>query len=123
MSKIIAFDLDDVLCYRTSEEGSVAKYHTCKPIHSMINIVNELYDNGNTILIYTARGMSSFKGNMENAKHFLYELTENQLSDWGIKYHQLHMGKIHYDILVDDKAINSLDVKSAHDVSLIRGEN
>ena len=41
----------------------------------------------------------------------LYQLTIDQLSQWGVKYDQLVMGKIHYDILIDDKALNSEDVK------------
>ena len=29
--KIIAFDLDDVLCSRTSNEGDIEKYNSCLP--------------------------------------------------------------------------------------------
>lgn len=108
--KIIAFDMDDVLCYRTSEEGKINKYHSCKPINSMIKIVNECYDDGNTIIVYTARGMSGFKGNVNDIYSNLYQLTLDQLDSWGVKYHQLVMGKIHYDLLIDDKAVNSLGI-------------
>jgi len=123
MNKIIAFDLDDVLCYRTSEEGAIAKYYTCKPIQEMIDIANQMYDLGHTILIYTARGMSSFKGQADVAKHHLYDITVKQLDKWGVKYHQLYMGKIHYDILIDDKALNSLDVNSIYDITLEKWDN
>ncbi len=64
MSKLIAFDLDDVLCFRTSEKGKVEKYHTCKPIPEMIKRANECYDRGDKVIIYTARGMNVFSGNL-----------------------------------------------------------
>ena len=51
--RVIAFDLDDVLCYRTSEQGKVEKYKTCKPIKEMIAICNQCYDEGYKIIIYT----------------------------------------------------------------------
>jgi len=37
-----------------------------------------------------------------------YELTKSQLDSWGCKYHRLSVGKKPpYDLLIDDKAINS----------------
>ena len=115
-NRTIAFDLDDVLCYRTSEEGRVSKYHSCVPIEGMIRIVNRCYDEGYTIVIYTARGMTGFRGNVIDIEANLYELTHNQLIDWGVKFHQLVMGKIHYDLLIDDKAVNSQNIKTDQDI-------
>ena len=103
----IAFDLDDVICYRTSEQGGVEKYNTCKPNLDMVNIVNECYALGYKVVIYTARGMTVFGGDVSKIYSNLYELTLNQLNNWGVKFDQLVMGKIHYDLLVDDKAIRS----------------
>jgi len=34
----------------------------------------------------------------------------SQLNEWKVKYNQLIMGKIHYDVLIDDKALNSSDL-------------
>ena len=121
-NKIIAFDLDDVLCYRTNEEGKINKYYSCKPIDSMIKIANECYDDGNTVIIYTARGMSGFKGNVNDIYSNLYELTIEQLNKWGIKFHQLVMGKIHYDLLIDDKAVNSLEITKYINIKNAVGE-
>ena len=39
-NKIIAFDMDDVLCSRSSDEGGVEKYYTCKPLQKMIDVAN-----------------------------------------------------------------------------------
>ena len=114
--KVIAFDLDDTLCLRDSEYGAVDKYLSCRPVKSMIGIVNKCYDDGYEVVIYTARGMTSFNGNKDDAIHNLYGLTREQLNAWGVKYHKLVMGKLHFDILVDDKVIDVREVKSANDI-------
>ncbi len=114
--KIIAFDLDDTLCERDSEEGGVLKYYSCRPVPKMIGIVNELYERGHTIIIYTARGLNQFKGNVHDVYDELYEITKSQLRVWNIKHHRLIMGKFPYDLLVDDKAINSTQVNSVNDI-------
>tara|TARA_R110000868_G_scaffold2821_2_gene19535 strand:+ start:4587 stop:4964 length:378 start_codon:yes stop_codon:yes gene_type:complete len=110
--KIIAFDLDDVICYRTKEHEHLGpnKYDYCEPNQSVIDLVNSLYDEGNKIVIYTARGMSQYKGNVSLVYSKLYSKTIKQLDNWGLKYNQLVMGKIHYDILIDDKVLNSSSI-------------
>ena len=117
-SRILAFDLDDTLCYRDTDKTGVAKYHDCKPLLEPISIVNQCYDDGDTIIIYTARGMCTFNGDVNKIYSNLYELTVNQLNRWNIKFHQLVMGKLHYDLLIDDKAINSFKVKQKGDLKI-----
>jgi hypothetical protein len=110
--KTIAFDLDDVICYRPKgyEHLGPNKYNYCEPDQSVIDLVNSLYEEGNKIVIYTARGMSQYKGNVTLIYSELYSRTIQQLDNWGLKYDQLVMGKIHYDVLIDDKALNSSDL-------------
>ncbi len=110
--KTIAFDLDDVICYRPNgyEHLGPNKYDYCEPDQSVIDLVNSLYEEGNKIVIYTARGMSQYKGNVTLIYSELYSRTIKQLDNWGLKYDQLVMGKIHYDVLIDDKALNSSDL-------------
>lgn len=107
MKNIIAVDLDDTLCVRPKdvEHLGVEKYKHCTPLTKTIQKINKMYDEGKTILIYTARGMSTFNGNLGLVYSNLFELTTNQLNSWGVKYHQLIMGKIHYDLLIDDKCM------------------
>ena len=52
---IIAFDLDDVLCYRENkyELLGLEKYKYCLPIYENINIMNACYEKGYYIKIYT----------------------------------------------------------------------
>ena len=116
-NKIIAFDLDDVLCSRTSEKGAIEKYKSCKPNQEMINILNKCYEKGHKIIIYTARGMTCFKCNVNDIYANLYEITKKQLEQWGVNYHQLIMGKVHFDLFIDDKAVNSNLIKKASDIN------
>ena len=104
MSKIYVFDLDGTLCTLTNGD-----YLRAEPLVERINLVNDLFSRGHTILIYTARGMGRFSNNIELANENFLHLTEKQLSDWGVKYHKLFLGKPAGDIYVDDKAQNDLD--------------
>lgn len=123
-SKVIAFDLDDVLCYRESElGGKVNKYKSCKPVKEMIQIANQCYEKGYKVIIYTARGMTGLYGNTHDIYSNLYQLTKEQLKEWGIKHHQLIMGKAHYDLLIDDKAVNSGAIKNLQDVLIAVKDN
>jgi carbamoyl-phosphate synthase large subunit len=84
-------DIDNTIC-RT--EGN--QYEQAFPYYKEIAKVNKLYDEGHTIKFFTARGSSS---------HIDWKkLTEQQLKLWGVKYHELIMGKPSYDVLIDDKA-------------------
>lgn len=105
--KIIAVDLDDTLCARPRnlDHLGAEKYHHCTPLNENIKKINKLYDEGNTIIIYTARGMSQFNGDVSVVYSKLYELTKSQLLEWQVKFHRLVMGKIHYDMLIDDKCM------------------
>jgi len=109
--KIYAFDLDDTLCERDSglEHLGSNKYKHSRPIPKMINKVNKLYDDGHTIYIYTARGMNQFNGDVNKIISELYVLTLNSLEDWGVKHHGLVMGKLSYDLLIDDKTLGKDD--------------
>ena len=98
------FDLDGTLCTDT-----YGKYELAEPIEDRISVVNNLYNNGNEITIYTARGMNTFKNNQIKAIQKYYSLTEQQLKMWNIKYHNLILGKPSGDMYVDDKGINHED--------------
>lgn len=105
-TKIVAWDLDDVLCVRSKdlEYLGIEKYTHCTPKNENINICNEMWLDGWYVIIYTARGMNYFKGDISLIYTKLYSLTEKQLQSWGILYDELIMGKIHYDLIIDDKA-------------------
>ena len=102
------FDIDGTIC--TWVKGR--DYHKAKPMKARIKKVNELYDEGNHITYFTARAMGRFsdlphKYAQKEASLALRDLTEEQLAEWGCKYHRLLMGKPHADIFVDDKGRDS----------------
>jgi dTDP-glucose 4,6-dehydratase len=90
-------DIDDTIC-STQHEGDKAFYHLAKPITHRIDCINSLYDAGNTIIYWTARGSRSGIDYLE--------LTKTQLAEWGVKAHDIRVGKPSYDIWIDDKAMN-----------------
>lgn len=91
---IYCFDIDGTVC--TSVENS--KYHEAEVIPVMLNLINELYDQGHTIKFMTARGCVSGID--------WTDITTRQLDDWGFKYHELIMNKKpHADFFVDDKGV------------------
>jgi len=98
------FDIDGTIC--TLTEG---KYENAKPIMERIEIVNKLYDEGNTIIFQTARGMGRYKNSAFKARSEFYELTTKQLNNWGVKYNELFLGKPAGDIYIDDKGIKDED--------------
>jgi benzoyl-CoA reductase/2-hydroxyglutaryl-CoA dehydratase subunit BcrC/BadD/HgdB len=100
MKKIFCFDLDNTICNTTK-----SNYNLSSPKKNIIRIINNLFNKGHTIKIYTARFMGRNNDNISKAKSKGKKLTENQLKKWNLKYHKLIMGKPSFDILIDDKSI------------------
>ena len=113
--KVLAFDLDKTLCTNPSHISKISDYKKSKPVRTMIKIVNKCYDEGYKIIIYTARGAILAKNN-KILKKKLKEITIIQLLEWKISYHKLNMTKIYYDLLIDDKAINTSKVRNKNDL-------
>ena len=49
--------------------------------------------------------MGKYSGNIKKVNKAYLALTKAQLKKWGLKYHELILGKISYDLFVDDKAL------------------
>tara|TARA_B100000886_G_scaffold155812_2_gene106100 strand:+ start:5810 stop:6124 length:315 start_codon:yes stop_codon:yes gene_type:complete len=87
----IYVDIDNTIC-----ETIGVEYGKATPIKHNIKKINLLYDKGNNITYWTARGTVSKKN--------YYDLTHGQLSSWGCKFHKLIVGeKPAYDLLICDK--------------------
>ncbi len=87
----IVFDIDGVIA---SFDPSL-KYDQEKPVKNVIDMVNRLYEYGNRIILFTARGSETGID--------WSEMTQAQMRDWGVKYHQLRFGKPAATFYVDDK--------------------
>ncbi len=86
--KLYAVDLDGVLC------TEVKHWLGEKPLPIIENIkkVNKLFDEGNTIIIYTAR--------LEEDR----DITTYWLNSNRVKYTALVLNKLRADVYVDDKS-------------------
>jgi energy-coupling factor transporter ATP-binding protein EcfA2 len=93
MAVPIFVDFDDTL---TTGEGEVwwkdALDET--PRWEMIELVNNLYKQGHTIIIYTAR------------REEVREETQYYLNKWDVMHHALKMEKPGYRLLIDDRAVS-----------------
>ena len=73
-------------------------YNDSSPNEEMIKAINTLYDAGHYIVMFTARG--TVTGIDWRA------VTQNQLQKWGLRYHELYLGKPAADYYIDDKMIS-----------------
>ena len=87
------FDVDGTICTNTNGD-----YEKAQPLTKRIKIVNDLFNEGHQIIIFTARGSTT--------KFDWTHITKQQLKDWGVNYHKLIFGKPEADVFIDDKAIS-----------------
>jgi hypothetical protein len=92
--KTYIVDIDNTICISSNSD-----YANSQPIYERIAKINKLYDDGNTIIYWTARG--------GNSGIDWTDKTHSQLAAWGCKYNEIRMNKPVYDLWIDDKAINS----------------
>jgi hypothetical protein len=88
------FDIDGTIC--TDTKGD---YISALPYSERIAHVNKLFATGHVVKLFTARGSTTGI----DWRH----ITEGQLSDWGVNYHELIMGKPFADFFIDDKATSA----------------
>jgi glycerol-3-phosphate cytidylyltransferase len=100
----ILCDLDNTLCFTQSND-----YENSLPMENRIKKLNKLYDEGHIIRIFTARCMSRCNGDISKVYENIYMLTKDQLNRWGIKHHDLILGKPSNDIIIDDKSVHPDD--------------
>jgi hypothetical protein len=94
---VVYIDIDDTICYSPDKPD----YSTSIPIEDNIKKANTLYDQGHTIIYWTARGTQTGLD--------WSDVTKKQFELWGVKYHEVKFGKPYYDMFIDDKNMNTLD--------------
>jgi len=92
---IVYVDIDETICKTPKNRD----YTKSMPILSNIEKINKLYDEGHEVVYWTARGTGSGIDWLEH--------TKNQLKEWGVKSHDVKVGKPMYDIFICDKALNT----------------
>ena len=99
----VCFDIDNTIFeYRLPGQT----YRDCHPIENMVTFLRQLHSAGNTIILYTARGMKTYDSNLGEVicKNGLDTL--ELLNKYKIPYDEIYFGKPHADIYVDDKSFN-----------------
>lgn len=99
--KTFVVDIDGTLGY-----GADENYDGCRPYHKMIYVVNSLHEKGNRIVVFTARGMRRFDGNVAKCHETFGKKTYDWLIDNGVQFDLLKFGKPAADLYIDDKGID-----------------
>lgn len=87
---VYAVDLDGTL---SEEMNNWREYKDAPPIPDNIAKINELFENGNKIIIYTARHQEDL------------DVTMKWLKDNGVKFHKLVCGKLRADFYIDENSL------------------
>ena len=98
---VIYIDVYETVCITAGKKDGARDYSLAVPIKENIQKANKLYNDGHTIVYWTARGTVTGID--------WTETTVKQLDEWGAKYHSVKLGKPHFDLYICDKAMNVED--------------
>lgn len=108
-------DVDDVISTHVNRD-----YDNAIPNEEVIGKINELYDSGVTVKLFTARGQVSCKGDIDLINKTKRPTLEKWLAKHNVKYHELLFGKPIADMYVDDKCMTVQEFLK-HDVRPLKG--
>lgn len=94
ISKTFCFDIDGVIMNLVQGND----YNLAQPIPETVTLINELYEKGHKIILFTARGYVT--------KIDWTVVTIEQLNCAGVKYHELMFGKPAADYYIDDRMVD-----------------
>lgn len=98
----ICVDLDGVVCH-LREPGQ--EYADLEPIPGAVETLRALRAEGHVIILLTARHMKTCEGNVGKVIARQGLTTLQWLEDHDIEYDELHFGKPHADVYLDDNAM------------------
>lgn len=93
-------DIDDTICFTNNRD-----FENSIPNKQVIDKINQLYNKGWKIILYTARGGKSCK-TLEEKELKYRDITERWLKNNNVLYSELVFGKMNADYYVDDKNIS-----------------
>lgn len=99
------FDIDGVI-FKINKD-----YKKHEPIWSTVKYLHTLKDLNHEIILYTARKMKTFNGNIGKINKEIVEDTLFNLNVFNIPYDEIYFGKPNADVYIDDKALNFYDFK------------
>ncbi|MGM9878939.1 MAG: capsular biosynthesis protein [Bacilli bacterium] len=101
----IIFDIDGTICPIKKEEE---KYEDLVPFPDMVSKIRELKKDGYKIVLFTARNMRTYNGNIDLILKNTKPILEKWLSKWEIPYDEIIFGKPYpgkNGFYVDDRTI------------------
>lgn len=103
------FDLDDTICIHNNRD-----YPNAVPVSGVIDKIRDIRntDPESEIVIHTARGMGSCKGDVRLAEERNRAVIEEWLEKYGVPYDEIIFGKPLADVYVDDKALSVCEFES-----------
>jgi nucleoside-diphosphate-sugar epimerase len=93
-SRVLVVDVDGVVAGLVPDND----YRKAEPLTGNIAHINRLHDAGYRIVMFTARGSATGID--------WSDVTRNQFSAWGLKYHELRFGKPAGDYYIDDRLLS-----------------
>jgi dTDP-glucose 4,6-dehydratase len=93
-SRVLVVDVDGVVAGLVPDND----YRKAEPLAGNIAHINRLHDAGYRIVMFTARGSATGID--------WSDVTRNQFSEWGLKYHELRFGKPAGDYYIDDRLLS-----------------
>lgn len=98
----ICVDLDGVVCRLRDPDQTYAEL---EPVPGAIEKLRALRDAGHYVILLTARHMQTCEGNVGQVVARQGLTTMQWLDRHGIEYDELHFGKPHADVYLDDNAV------------------
>jgi len=98
----ICIDLDGVIC-QLKEPGQT--YADIEPLPGAVDKLRQLKAAGHYIIISTARHMKTCQGNVGMVVARQGAVTLDWLARHGIEYDEIHFGKPHAQVYLDDNAV------------------
>ena len=84
-------DIDNTICHTKGND-----YRNATPYPVVIAMINELFEQGEKVVYWTARGGTSGTD--------WYDFTLRQLKSWGCNFDELRTDKPSFDVLIDDRS-------------------
>lgn len=86
-------DIDGTICQAKKLPDGSYDYPNAVPFTNIIKKINQLYDDGNIIFLFTSRGMRTYNNDIKKINKNVRPVLEKWLNNFDVKYHKLIMGK------------------------------
>jgi len=102
----LVIDIDHTICIpNLSKKDTFERYGNAEPIYEMIDAIKNAKKKGFRIVLFTARRMQTFDGNINKVIEDVADITFQWLKKYDVPYDELQFGKPNAVYYIDDKAL------------------